>query len=357
MNASRTLGLFFAVAVILSASVASADGTAGSTSVEGSSPDVAAAAQALFIDGKRLVAQGRYQEACAKFEQSHRLDPAVGTQINLADCYEKIGRVASAWMAFHAAVVAAQHANHADWAEQARQRASLLEDRVPRLTLVVDDPPAGLRVSRGDTVMPESTFDSPVPVDSGVYDVAAAAPGRQPWATRVTVENAARVVLHIPVLTPTEPAAPTTEARATASAPEPPLPTAPIDRAKRNDAETLPHAAAGGGARSAAWLTAGAAAALAVGGVAALVVRGSNVAVYDDDARCLYGDLTRDQRCGTYRGMAATAEAFAIAQLGVAAAAAATSAFLFVLPFRAAAPRSASSGCRLGATLTCGGTF
>src|SRR6266498_1038121 len=56
-----------------------------------------AAAQALFDLGRTLITSGRAEEACPKFEESQRLDPGVGTQLNLADCYDRTGRTASAW--------------------------------------------------------------------------------------------------------------------------------------------------------------------------------------------------------------------------------------------------------------------
>src|SRR5262245_22796326 len=58
------------------------------------------AAQALFNEGRALVAAGKYDEACTKFEESERLDSAIGTLFNLADCYEHQGKTASAWSAF-----------------------------------------------------------------------------------------------------------------------------------------------------------------------------------------------------------------------------------------------------------------
>jgi hypothetical protein len=162
--------------------------------------ETAAAAQALFVEGRRLVIDGRYLEGCAKLEQSQRLDPAPGTQINLADCYEKSGRLASAWLAFHDASASAQRIGRLDWANQARERAQGLELRVPHLTIVVDDASPGLAVRRDGALVESSTLGSPVPVDPGAYEVAAFAPLRRPWSTRVVVEASTHVVLHVPVL-------------------------------------------------------------------------------------------------------------------------------------------------------------
>ena len=60
-----------------------------------------AAAQAAFEEGRRLADAGDYAGAAERFEQSERLDPALGTVLNLANCYEHARRLASAWRAFH----------------------------------------------------------------------------------------------------------------------------------------------------------------------------------------------------------------------------------------------------------------
>jgi hypothetical protein len=50
-------------------------------------------AERLFAEASALVAAGKYAEACPRFEESERLDGALGTHYNLALCFEKIGKL------------------------------------------------------------------------------------------------------------------------------------------------------------------------------------------------------------------------------------------------------------------------
>src|SRR5262249_37857478 len=62
-----------------------------------------AEANALWAEGRRLMAAGETVQACAKFETSLAIIPKLGTRLNLANCYEALGRIASAWSAFQVA--------------------------------------------------------------------------------------------------------------------------------------------------------------------------------------------------------------------------------------------------------------
>jgi hypothetical protein len=133
---------------------------------------------ALFEEGKRLRDARRYSEACSKFAQSQALAPGVGITLHLADCYERIGRTASAWTEF----VIAERAAHerTDKREAtAHARALALEPRVPRLTIVVPastPQETALVQLDGRTVAP-SMWNLAVVADPGDHLVTFQAPG------------------------------------------------------------------------------------------------------------------------------------------------------------------------------------
>jgi len=178
------------------------------------------AAQALFEEGRKLVAEGRIAEGCPKLAESQKLDPAPGTQINLADCLERSGKTATAWVTYSEAAAAARSLGRADWEELATTRAAALEPRLTRLRIVVppDAEAEGLVVSRDGTAVGRAEWDTAIPVDPGVHSVGASADGRV--AHRETVEVApghAVVVVRIPRLLP-RPPLPAPNARATGTA-------------------------------------------------------------------------------------------------------------------------------------------
>jgi hypothetical protein len=160
-----------------------ADGT-DSSAVE--NPDSKAEAQALFDEGRNLVEHRQFQEACPKFAESQRLDPGIGTELWLADCYENNGQVASAWASFKEAAATAALV-HDKRETVARDRATALETKIPRLMIVVSDTAAvqGLEVRRDGVIMASTAWGFALPVDPGVHTIAATSLGRQPSRSRV----------------------------------------------------------------------------------------------------------------------------------------------------------------------------
>jgi len=151
---------------------------------------------------------GDYPEACTKFEASQALDPGVGTLLNLADCYEKAGRTASAWAQFRETISAARKAGSADRERIARERVRRLEPRLSYLTIDAWKGQSATIMRDGVTIEP-AVLGTAIPVDPGRHEITARASGKRPFITHVEVEDhAARVSVTIPILVDEPTAAP-----------------------------------------------------------------------------------------------------------------------------------------------------
>lgn len=160
-----------------------------------------AAAEALFDQAKRLMDEKRYPEACPKFADSQRLDPGVGTLLNLARCYKLNGQNASAWSTYREAASQARAARQEDREQHARDEAAALEAGLTRLVIEVAPETAklqGLVIKRDGTPVPEGLWGVPAPVDPGVRSIDVTAPGKLPVHLEARAEGAgatAKVVI------------------------------------------------------------------------------------------------------------------------------------------------------------------
>ena len=173
---------------------------------------LAAVAEALYGQARDLMAAGKYDEACPKFAESQRLDPATGTLLNLAACHEKQGRLATAWLEYSDAQMAARRDQREDRVEYARARAQALEPKLSRLTLSLaagaDDP--ALNIELDGASVGRAVVGAPTPVDPRRHTVRVSAPGKKPWGASVEIGAAQQQSLVIPLLemAPPEPAPP-----------------------------------------------------------------------------------------------------------------------------------------------------
>ncbi len=186
------------------------------------------AAEVLFAEARAFMHEGKFAEACPKLEGSLRLERAVGTMLNLADCYQQTKRPASAWFWFREGAAQAAKEGQRERANYARERAKDLEPGLCRLVVRVTpgEVPPDVIVRRDGAVVEREAWDVPVPVDPGPHTVTASgAPGRDPFRADVVVDA------------PTGgPCAPTfvtlpTFAPLPAAAPPPPPPTPTTTRA------------------------------------------------------------------------------------------------------------------------------
>jgi tetratricopeptide (TPR) repeat protein len=161
-----------------------------------------AAAEALFDEGKAMLEQGRFQEACPRFEQSQEIDPGVGTLLYLGECYVRVGKLASAWAIFREAASAASASGQGERARIAEDRARELKERLAELAILVPgDPPAGFEVLLDGKLMSRALYGGFFPIDSGRHQVVARAPGYEPWSIQLDVRaEAERQTVQVPAL-------------------------------------------------------------------------------------------------------------------------------------------------------------
>jgi hypothetical protein len=177
----------------------------------GAATDAEKEAQKLFVEAMKLLTSKQYGEACDKLARSQELDPGMGTQFRLAECYEKLGRAAGAFIQYSAAAETAHAAGKLDREALARRRATALEPKVARLTITV--PPAvaalpGLEVTRDGAPLPEKLWGTPQPVEPGDHLVAVRAPGKKPWEGKVWAEASAKHTVAVGALEDVKLAAP-----------------------------------------------------------------------------------------------------------------------------------------------------
>jgi hypothetical protein len=254
-----------------------------------------AAATALFDEGRKLMTQHHYAEACPKLAESQRLAPSGGTLLNLAECYEHSGQTASAWVAWKDTAARANAAGKVDMEKKALARAAALEAGLARLTIAVvaESDVAGLEVKRDGVLVGRAEYGTAIPVDPGPHVIEASAPKKMAWTKSVDVaakQSDARVTV-------------TLADDGSASAPQPIAPTAPVPAPAAAPAPEPPPSSAGGAQRTTGIVAVGAGVAgVAVGAIFGIVAISKN------------NEALQPQNCPTSRlctkaGLSLTADA------------------------------------------------
>jgi hypothetical protein len=170
------------------------------------SPTDVAAAEVVFADAKKLVKEGRINEACLKFEEAQRLDPTPGTLLNLGDCYRDGAppRTASAWGAYQQAGILAGKRDDTARQQAAAERAKAIEPVLSRV-IIAPVPAArvpGIEVKWDGKLFGEGSWGTAIPVDSGDHTIEASAPGKKSWSGKVTVRaGAGTMTAEVPAFT------------------------------------------------------------------------------------------------------------------------------------------------------------
>lgn len=159
----------------------------------------------LFNEGRALMESQDYAAACAKFEESLRVQRGIGTLYKLGECQEKLGKLASAWSTFSDVATAADEAGQPDRAKAARDKAKEIAPKLSKLRIVVlaeaDGP--DLEVQKDGVLLSRVLWGKEVPIDPGEHTVTATAPGRAPWSKVLTIKGPSEMLtVEVPALEP-----------------------------------------------------------------------------------------------------------------------------------------------------------
>ncbi|AKT40540.1 hypothetical protein [Chondromyces crocatus] len=152
-----------------------------------------ASSQTLYNEAVAEMDKGNVASACQKLEEVVKLEPTgLGAKLTLAQCYEKAGRLASAWAMYGVTEEGGLREKRADRWRPARKRKEALEPRLARLTLVVPSEVQALSelaIERDGVPVGSGQWGVAVPVDKGKHTIRVTASGKEPWERTIEIEE------------------------------------------------------------------------------------------------------------------------------------------------------------------------
>jgi hypothetical protein len=180
-------------------------------------------AEKSFERGRALLAEGKFDAACAAFEASLRLDFQFGTLFNLADCNDKRGKLATS-LALWKRIADEDH--NSGRAQRARELAAAMDKRVPRLQIKLTPAEAGATMTLDG--LPADALTAPLPIDLGMHKVAVTLPDHRVLEKTIEVkQEAERVNIELATKVPLGPPQPPVDPQQQPGYGEEPPPAAP----------------------------------------------------------------------------------------------------------------------------------
>ena len=155
----------------------------------------------LFREGRDAMAARDFVTACGKFDESYALEHVVTSLLNEADCEEKRGRIATSLRLWKEG---SAKADDDAVKKLCAEHIAALEPRVPRLDVHIGQVGlAGVTLTVDGAPFVAGT---PMPIDPGVHDVGATAPGRPAETQHVRIDEAStKTITVLATVTATEP--------------------------------------------------------------------------------------------------------------------------------------------------------
>ena len=157
--------------------------------------------------GYALAQAGKCDEAIPHLKESHSLEPRAVTLINLADCEEKVGKLADAMTHWADARSRARTEGVAAIEQEASTRASALDARVPRLTIALArTAPPEATVERDGVLLGAPSLGVALPLDPGEHVVVVKTPGGPDATFKVSIAEGETKTLDVDVAGAAKPA-------------------------------------------------------------------------------------------------------------------------------------------------------
>ena len=173
-----------------------------------SDADSESRAHDLFKEARALITAGHFDAACKKFKASYDLKNGIGTEFNLADCYERVGKNASAATMFRDVAARSHEQKEHDRERVAHDRYTALE---PKLDYIVIDAETttDLDVTKDGTSVDKEHWGARLAIDPGPHEVKATASGKRSWSKTIDVpQEGAIVIVTVPELADGDDSAP-----------------------------------------------------------------------------------------------------------------------------------------------------
>jgi hypothetical protein len=211
--------------------------------------DASSIAEELFREAGSLLQSGNVHEACAKLAESNRIDPQLGTLLNLAACHEKDGKTATAWSEFGELAEKANARGDTARVKFARAHVAALENRLPRVRLALLAGAPATEAHLDGELLGSAAWSAALPLDPGVHRFAFSAAGKKTREIVVTLAaEATTQTIDVPELEDEAPAA--TPPPAPEAAPAPPPPSSSSSVAPSPESAASTPASSSGGART-----------------------------------------------------------------------------------------------------------
>lgn len=159
-------------------------------------PAIDPAVVELYKEARALVAEGKWDEGCPKFDQAMAKQPTTSILINVGDCHAHQGKLAKAMDDYEVARELNRDTDdegrRVALASEIELRVKKLAPRIPMLRIIVENPVEGMVIECDGALIEPDKIGIDIPVDPGPHTITADAAGFEAAPRQITLAEADR---------------------------------------------------------------------------------------------------------------------------------------------------------------------